>query len=186
MGFWKLNKEILIDNISYHIICGDGFPCCLTASHVFISRDRILERTLEPVGEKEKTIANKKVLELVYKSNPVIIVFYSLGTHELCGDIELFNHYLKNKLKCPYVIGGFNRCGASFQKGKIFMEDNQCFCVALFEKKLEEVINFAVSFVHETKRVGALLVGKTLGCSTITIESDEFRKLSEGIVVYNN
>jgi hypothetical protein len=67
MGFWKLKKEILIDNISYHIICGDGFPCCVTASHVFISRDRILERTLEPVGEKEKTIANKKVLELVIR-----------------------------------------------------------------------------------------------------------------------
>jgi len=49
-----------------------------------------------------------------------------------------------------------------FKRGKIFMEDNQCFCVALFEKKLEEVINFAVSFVHETKRVGAFIGRKNI------------------------
>lgn len=178
MGEWKMLKNVNIDDIEYFITAGSGFPYLVTANHTFIDAYDIFDSNINPVQiVRKKSVAEGKYTEAVYHSNPLILVFYSYKDFNIFSDISIFNTHFKSSLNCDYVIGFFNHSSGFFPNNESYMSANKCFSVALFNKTLDEIIDFAVSYVHKTKRIGALIVGKNLTSDTITVESDEFLSL---------
>ena len=166
MGTWKLIKKVKIDNAEYHVTSGSGFPCYVTSSYTFINADNILQANIKP----KKNLSNgKRRHELIYKSKPIMVVFSSYKAPDMTTDVATFNQYFLKQLKWPYVIGVFNHSEVEFQNGMPFMDKEQCFSIALFDISQDEAIDFAVSYVARTKRIGALIVGKALNANTITI-----------------
>lgn len=181
MGTWNTLKEVNIDGRNYSVTAGSGFPCLVTAKHTFIDANNILESNINPVQIiKNNSAGDGKYIEAVYRSNPTIVVFYSYKAPDIVSDIRVFNDNYKEDLNTDYVLGIFNHCGGSFSNGISFMDSNKCFSIALFNKTQDEAIDFAINYVHKTKRIGALIVGKNLAFDTIRVESDEYLSISQG------
>lgn len=184
MGVWKLLKNVNIDEINYSVTAGSGFPYVVTADYTFIDANNILESNITPVKIiNKKSVEEGKYTEAVYHSNPIIFVFYSLKFLDSVWDISIFNEYFKNSLHYDYVLGFFNHCSGLFPNNTPFMSANKCFSVALFNQTQDEAIDFAISYIHKTKRIGALIVGKNLTNDTIMVVNDEFRTYCKAAII---
>jgi len=184
MGAWKFLKKVSIEGIDYFVTGGSGFPEVVTANNTFIDANNILGSSINPVKIiNKKSVEEGKYTEAVYHFHPIKVVFYSLKDMETVWDISIFNEYFKNSLHCDYVLGIFNHCSGLFPNKTPYMSANKCFSVALFNKTQDEAIDFAISYIHKTNRIGALIVGKELTSATITVVNDEFRSLCKATLL---
>lgn len=175
MGYWEIIRTDVIDDITYTFTAGTGFPCCMERDCTFIACERIIEKTKEPIMDrKPPNICNSNFTRLVYDTPPIIIAFYTLNAPSFDEDLKLFHEHYEKELNCPYLIGYFYHTCHLFASDKVYLDGKHSFSVALFDKKKKEALDFALSFVHKTKRLGALLVadrGTALDAATIHLNN---------------
>ena len=180
MGTQKLIETDKSDSYSFNIHEISGFPHNVTEHHIFIQPNNIIMSTIEPIRLSErKNNLGKPIIEAHYDSKPLIVIFYSFNAPSIEKDITLFESKYKEKLNCDYVVGTFNNVSSVLLNGTVLMEKDQCFCVALFDLSLGKTLDFVTNYIHETNRMGALIVGLIPAYSNLVIEKIDINNKGE-------
>lgn len=175
MGKIEIIQKIVKDTTVYCIYEVSGFPYCITENNIIIDAQNTL---LSKIHSTElNRWQNHSMSENICDDEPLMVVFYSFNAPSIHDDLALFNRSYANKLDCSYVIGHFNNFSAQLSNEIEYMKNEKCFSIALFNKSKEEVIDFAVSYIQDTKRVGALVVKKGKRGFHIRIEHSNFLDL---------
>jgi len=167
-------KSIETEIFSFNIHEISGFPHNVTEHNIFIQPNKILVSNIESIQLSVRNSAQgKKLIEAHYDRKPIIVVFYIINAPSIEKDLILFENKFKEKLNCSYVIGTFNNVSSILVDGTVLIEKDKCFCVALFNLSLGKVVDFTTTYIHETNRKGALVLGLRPRYSNLIIEKIE-------------
>jgi len=164
-------KTIETEIYSFNIHEISGFPHNVTEHNIFIQPNKILASNIEPIRFSVRNInQGKTLIQAHYNTKPIIIAFYSINAPSIEDDLSLFDNKYKEILNCSYVIGTFNNVSSILVDGTVLIEKDKCFCVALFNLSLGKVVDFTTTYIHETNRKGALVLGLQPLYSNLIIE----------------
>ena len=183
MGYGIHYKNVEYDGTIFSLGYEGGFPACVTRSHLFIDKETIVESYhIESIGSKVLDyLQNTRFTQLLYQEPHHLIIFSNLDIFDFNEDLKFFNDHYAQRLNCPYVIGRFAHCTCTDRrKGtnkQIHIHENgTSFSVALFNKMTDEVVDFALSFLHQTKRhYATILIPESEHCY-MTIKNIELVK----------
>lgn len=180
MGTQKLIKTVKSEAYSFNIHEISGYPHNVTENNIFIQPNKIIISSIEPIRLSLRgSDQGKPLVEARYHSKPLIVVFYSNNAPSIKKDLMLFGNKYKEKLNCDYVVGTFNNVSSVLIDGTVLMEKDKCFCVALFNLNLGKTLDFVTSYIHETNRTGALVIGLRPVYSNLVIEKIDISNKEE-------
>jgi hypothetical protein len=131
---------MLHDRHAFALSVCEGFPFQVSADHLLISQDWIVESTKLPLKlEKQSHFHLGSLLTPIYDEVPTIITFLDAGAKTFDDFHQFFLTHFSEALKGSYVVGYFNRI-----KGH-----QHDFSLALFHQELEESLAVTKAFMTE-------------------------------------
>lgn len=144
--------------------------------HLVLVSNNIVASNIKPIKVANKTFEYYDI-ELpvsVYKIEPAIIAFDNLYGKNFNDNMRLFKKRFKRKLKCKYILGRFNlfAIGRKYQTDKA-LEAEKGFCVALFGKSEQEILDFTVDFLELSGSQYAFIKGDVFDAPIVQVGENE-------------
>ncbi len=173
MDPWKIIKTVKKENHHY-IISGLLEPPMYNFIHNPYYKEIQLLEMPDGIFDFEGYIdPGEAFYKFLCASSPIMVIFEETTIEDdVLRNKELFNQFYKAGLGCRTLMGIRKRNLRELKKGPVVFTPVYSFCVLLFDNNEDKAIDFALSFMHETKRTQSFLTSRKLSTFHIKIERD--------------